>query len=220
MDQSAFRFVLLLCVVAAGAARAELQFPKTELTDQISEESGVVTRAFDFQAAGDGAMQVLKATPSCGCTVTDLPKKSFSPGEQGKLVFHYNPKGRQGIHAVAIDVETESGGRKTTTRLTYRVNVLQAVVLQPEIVFWKKEEPATAKEVLVRADESLTPQSFQIEGAPRHFVTELRWDKARGFHILKITPKMPMQPIKEPIRIAMEDESGRKFERTLFALIR
>lgn len=206
--------------LSTGIARAELQFPKPVLTDQIYSESGIVSRVFDFQTVGPGATKVLKATPSCGCTVAELPKEALSSGEKGALAFRYNPEGRQGVQAVFLDVETETGDKKTTTRLTYRVNVLQAVVLQPEIVFWKKEEPAAAKEVLVRADDSLTPKSFRIEEPPQHFVTELRWDKERGFHILKIMPKEPMQPVKEPIRVVMEDESGRTFERTLFALIR
>jgi hypothetical protein len=203
----------------AGIARADLQFPKPVLTDQIYSESGIASRAFEFQVVGEEVTAV-KVTPSCGCTVAELPKEVLASGEKGTLSFRYNPEGRQGMQAVFLDVEAETGGKKATTRLTYRVNVLQAVVLQPEIVFWKKEEPAAAKEVLVRADDSLTPKSFQIEKSPRNFVTELRWDKERGFHILKITPKEPMQPIKEPIRIVMEDASGRKFERTLFALIR
>ncbi len=213
------RCVILLGLFA-GIARGELQFPKPVLTDQIYSESGIVSRTFDFQVVGPGATTVLKVTPSCGCTVAEMPKEALSSGEKGTLAFRYNPEGRQGVQAVFLDVETETGGKKATTRLTYRVNVLQAVVLQPEIVFWKKEEPAAPMEVLVRADDSLTPKFFQIGEAPKHFVTELRWDKERRFHILKITPKEPMQPIKEPIRVVMEDASGRKFEKTLFALIR
>ncbi|HEY5793049.1 MAG TPA: DUF1573 domain-containing protein [Chthoniobacterales bacterium] len=219
MGKAGFRLALFLCV-AAGAARAELQFQKTELRDQIFEESGAILRAFDFQTTGEKAAQILKVTPSCGCTVADLSKKAFSPGEPGKLSFRYNPEGRQGIQAVSIDVETETGGKKAATRLTYRVNVLQAVILQPEIVFWKKEAAASPKEVLVRADDSLVPKSFKIEEPPRHFSAELRWDKERLLHLLQITPSQPMQPIKEPIRIVMEDQTGRRFEKTLFALIR
>ncbi len=207
-----------LLSLLAGSVRAELQFSKTQLADQICEESGVVAREFPFQADGKGETKVLKLAPSCTCTTAELAGKVFAPGDHATVTVHYNPAGKQGPQAVFVDVETETDGRKVNTRLIYRANVVDAITLQPGILYWKIEETAEAKDAAIRVDPSLKPKSLTLGKAPEHFTVELRKDKDAS--VLKVAPKQPMKPAKEEIRVILEDESGKRYERTLHALIR
>jgi hypothetical protein len=162
--------------------------------------------------------KVLKVAPSCTCTTADLTGKVFAPEDRGTVTVHYNPFGKQGPQAVFVDVETETAGKKANTRLIYRANVVDAITLQPEILYWKIEEAADVKEVSVRVDPSLKPKSLTLGKVPEHFTAELREDKDAS--VLKVTPKQPIKPAKEEIRVILEDESGERYERTLHALIR
>jgi hypothetical protein len=199
-------------------ARADLKFTRTSLVDQICEEAGAVTRTFPFEAVGKGGTRVLKVAPSCTCTTADLPNTVYLPGERGTVTMHYDPSGKQGPQAVFIDVETEAEGRKANTRLIYRANVIRAISVQPEILYWKIEEAADQKVVSVSVDPSLKPKSLTLGKTPDYFTAELR--EVRDGYLLEVTPKRPMKPAKEEIHVALEDESGKRFERTLHLLIR
>lgn len=210
-----------LCILwSAESVRADLVFMKPLIADQVFLEGGIVGRDYNFSVNGSGPTKILKITPSCGCTVAALDRAGYDPGDQGRLVIHFNPEGRLGMQGNHIDIDTECGGKKQTIELGYRVNVVQAIVAQPEIVFWLVSEKPTSRQVLVRSHASVKPQALELEGKPEHFTVEQRWDEQQDVWFLAVTPKEPIHPIKEAIRLKMTVAGGKQYESTLFALIK
>ena len=79
---------VLLLVVLSGVA--VLAAPQITVDDNVYQfgtvlEGVVVTHTFVLTNAGDETLQIGNVRTSCGCTTTDLAKKSLAPGESVNL---------------------------------------------------------------------------------------------------------------------------------------
>jgi|SRR5690625_1484251 len=66
---------------------------------------------FTFTNTGDAPLKVLKANPSCGCTVPEWSKDPIAPGEKGSLKVKFDARGRSGKQHknVRLTTNTEKG---------------------------------------------------------------------------------------------------------------
>jgi len=79
---------MLLLIVLSGVA--VLAAPQITVDDNVYQfgtvlEGVVVTHTFVLTNAGDETLQIGNVRTSCGCTTTDLAKKSLAPGESVNL---------------------------------------------------------------------------------------------------------------------------------------
>lgn len=59
---------------------------------------------FKFTNEGTEDVKIDFATGSCGCTVPDWPRKTFKPGESGKIEVEYDSKDKEGLQENTVDV--------------------------------------------------------------------------------------------------------------------
>lgn len=72
----------------------ELSFEKTKIDfGTISDEASQTTK-FKFTNTGKGTLQLGQPHGSCGCTVPNLTKLIYEPGESGEIEVTFNPKGK------------------------------------------------------------------------------------------------------------------------------
>jgi len=85
--------------------------PKLKL-DNMSYDFGLikqgdkVTTAFNIANSGAGQLIIYKVKPSCGCTVTNLDKKTLASGEVGKLTITFDSQGKEGVQDKHINLYT------------------------------------------------------------------------------------------------------------------
>lgn len=48
---------------------------------------------FEFENIGDSLLVIKKISSSCGCTVAELQKKEYTPGETGTMIIRFNSRG-------------------------------------------------------------------------------------------------------------------------------
>jgi len=82
----------------------EIFFP--ELSHDFGKVSvGVrVVHKFFFANAGDAPLRIKRIRKSCGCTATNLGKKTINPGESSELVVVFNVGSRPGRRSRKITV--------------------------------------------------------------------------------------------------------------------
>lgn len=72
----------------------------------IKEDSGIVTRVFNFKNLGDKNVGINRVITSCGCTRVGGYKRNIKPGSKDSLVVAYNPIGRPGAFNKLVKVIT------------------------------------------------------------------------------------------------------------------
>jgi hypothetical protein len=137
--------LLLLGIVASVKAEALGWKQKTiELSAHARQEK--VETAFAFKNSSNKPVTIQSITASCDCTVPQLDKKIFAPGESGELKAVFKIEGRVGRQEKTITVTTDEDDRGPTV-LTLRVNIPELFDVKPRLVLWRTGEETTEKAV-------------------------------------------------------------------------
>ncbi len=142
---------VLSMTLACGVAHAQvldaptqpgLQPGQIAPAGQISfTESGVdfgrigdqqqVSHTFSFTNVGKGDLVIQDARGSCGCTVPQLAKRTYAPGESGTLQVVFNPANRRGQQSQTVTVRTNDP-MQPITRLSVQAVVQPRTLVMPQ----------------------------------------------------------------------------------------
>jgi len=75
---------------------------------KIKEDGGKVRAVFTFKNTGNANLVILKAEPSCGCTVGEWTKEPIPPGKIGTVTAVFNPNNLLGIIDKTVGVYTNA----------------------------------------------------------------------------------------------------------------
>jgi len=82
---------------AAATGKPQLVFDEMEHDFGKIKDDAPASWEFKFTNKGDGELRFLnQPKASCGCTVPELPKLIYAPGESGIITVKYNPQGKHG----------------------------------------------------------------------------------------------------------------------------
>jgi hypothetical protein len=135
----------------AGSAQAQLLNEDEPVTDLISASAvstphltlesdfynlGSILQLdrpeFDyrFTNTGNGLLVISRVQSTCGCTVPELTKKEFKPGESGTIHVKYDPSGKIGTQQKQIHVYSNDAERAEIA-LTLKADVSPVVLVEP-----------------------------------------------------------------------------------------
>src|SRR5690606_26573501 len=97
--------------------------------DRIVDSETVKTQ-FTFRNAGEGTLVIQSVDSTCGCTVPDLQKLEYAPGESGTLEVGFKPQGKQGMNHQRVTIRTNDPENSTTV-LTISAQVVRQVYAEP-----------------------------------------------------------------------------------------
>ncbi|MEQ8844659.1 MAG: DUF1573 domain-containing protein [Phycisphaerales bacterium] len=130
-----------------GQPRFELDTPVIELGTVLDDEpaSGTIR----FRNAGTATLSVPGVSTTCGCTVTELPKNEFEPGESVELTVTFDPRGKTaGGHEQTVTFRTNDRANPMVA-VKVRATVRPLVTLEPQQVNLGRVSKFTRKEFLV-----------------------------------------------------------------------
>jgi hypothetical protein len=111
---------------------------------------------FTFRNTGSEPLEIRYIKPSCGCTVPELEKTVYEPGERASMRVTLDPKGKNGSLSRLITVYTNSK-IKPVHRIFVEANVKPVVITEPRFVTFtsvdKGEAATQTLEVLGRFPE-------------------------------------------------------------------
>src|SRR5205085_10449638 len=143
-----FTLSILLCV----GARAELKWEQTTLDLHPAVGDKTAVAHFKYQNTGTTPVHFKSVKASCGCTATQTQKEVVNPGEKGEITATFNIGDRVGQQVKQVTVQTdEPPPAQSTTVLTFRANIPQALEIKPAFVFWTTGEQPKPKKVSVKA---------------------------------------------------------------------
>jgi hypothetical protein len=100
---------------------ALIEFDRTVYDFGTVNEGDIVDVEYIVTNPGKTDLVILKASPSCGCTVPSWPKDPIKPGESAKVVAKFNSTGRPGKANKSITLFTNTA--KSREVLTLKGNV-------------------------------------------------------------------------------------------------
>lgn len=128
--------------------------------------------SFLFRNTGLGPLTITQVKVTCGCTVPELDKKTYMPGEQGTLYVTFDPKGKRGALARNITIFTDS-------ELTPSEGIIVRSLVKPVII----TEPMVLPFDAIHKGETST-KDIQVFGRTDDFkVTRATIDNTSTFDI-------------------------------------
>lgn len=172
-------------LLAAGVF-AQLQFDSTELELHGLPSNTTLSGAYRFTNIGETHITVKAVKATCGCTTTALDKKTYEPGESGKISATI--KVHVGVNEKKIIVTTDDPSSKPTT-LIIRGVVPKLVNIDPPYVRWLVGDTATRKKVRLKflADDDINITS--VTANKDSFEYQLMTLEAGRRYELLVTPK-------------------------------
>ncbi len=94
--------------LTSDTGRAVLSFSELEHDFGKVTEGEKVAYIFTFENKGTSDLVVLRATTSCGCTVSKYNNEPIAPGGTGRLEVTFNTSGYDGIQSKTISVHSNA----------------------------------------------------------------------------------------------------------------
>ena len=156
------RLIFLAGLLFAPPVFAQLHWDALEQDQKAKPGDKEAVAKFHFVNAGPSSIKIVNVRTSCGCTTAALAKDQFAPGEAGDIQARFAFGSHTGHQEKTIAVTTsDSPNQPTFLRLI--VDIPQAVVLQPEFVFWKVGEPVDTKKFRVAIGEGFSAKLLGVE---------------------------------------------------------
>ena len=184
--------VLVFCLVGLPTARA-LQWTGTEAGLRPQADGTMPVASYPFRNDTAAPVTITQAVATCDCTLIDLAKKTYAPGESGVLVVRFDPTGRSGTVSRTISVVTdEPGAQPQLLKLT--AELPEVLSFTPRDLSWAAGEKPEAKflDVLVNVREGLELAAAWANQPD--FKVELVTVAPRTHYRVKVTPPEGAKP--------------------------
>lgn len=184
--------MLGVLLVWLPTARA-LQWTGIEAVLRPQADGAMPVASYSFRNATAAPVTITQAVATCDCTLIDLAKKTYAPGESGVLVVRFDPTGRSGTVSRTISVVTdEPGAQPQLLKLT--AELPEVLSFTPRDLSWAGGEERAAKslDVLVNVREGLELAAAWANQPD--FKVELVTVAPRTHYRVKVTPPEGAKP--------------------------
>ena len=193
---------LISGVFLAGIASAgQLEWETQSVQLKAGYQDNKLTASYPFTNTSDAPVTITNIRTTCGCTTTELDKKTYQPGEGGTIDAVFTVGNRSGIQQKKIYVYTTDPNEKMA-RLDIRVDIQSVVALEDSFLRWEFKEGAELKPktTIIRIDEEADVALLGVDSTHDFLRPHVRklFDKA---YQLTVTPKHLDQPAYATIRI-------------------
>lgn len=164
--------ILLTLFVFPFVLHAGLEWENetVELNPGLADSSAEAV--FRFTNTGEEPVTITRMTSSCGCTVPELEKRTYAPGEGGEITALFTFGSREGRQLKRITVESRAGNATSTKLLNFVTHIPSWGTLTPRILRWGLDAEATAKAVRLRLDDPERMSAPVLQGSPKGFRLE------------------------------------------------
>jgi len=144
---------LLICFSASLSLAAE---PEAVMEQRVKYFGKVfqgdkLTHQFKIENRGDAPLEILKVTPSCGCTAAAVGSNVVAPGDSTFIKTIFDTEGFRGLKEKKISVYTNDS-RNATLVFSVKAEILTEVWTEPSRLFFGSisREETRSKSLVVR----------------------------------------------------------------------
>lgn len=212
-----FAIAFLLCPLVCFAG---LEWKQTELSVPAAVGQEKIEAVFEFTNAGDVPIKIIEATSSCGCTVPELEKDTYAPGETGTLKAVFTVGNRTGAQRKVITVTTDDPEQRST-QLLLETNIPELISIRPKMVLWRMDSESVQKEINLHTDPANKVTIVDDAGYLEQIKYELVASKETpGDYILLLSPVSTQERLQLQLPVEVELPDGKKSQFRIYVLVR
>ncbi len=203
---SAFRgFTCLIWLLASLTVHA-LEWSSTTAEARTAPFQTALDVSFTFKNTAAHPVVIREVETNCDCVEAAADRKSYQPGETGRLVAHFSVGDRFGLYERLISVTTDESPDPVLLRV--RITAPDLAVVTPRALNWKQGAPAPEQTIELRATEGLTIDFSQAEPTDESFRVRLETVKPGKLYRLHATPVSTATPANAAVRLYGKEKSG------------
>jgi hypothetical protein len=119
--------LLLALTTGCSGQTGQIELSATEYDWGTIPNTAAVSQMFEVRNTGQGDLEILGVSTSCGCTTAEVDRRQLAPGEIAGLTVTYDPRvhdGATGQFMRAVYIRTDDPDMPEAT-LTVRVTVAE-----------------------------------------------------------------------------------------------
>lgn len=208
-------FVLLpnLCV---GALIWETQ--RIGLTAKASDKTAV--GLFPFVNGGSTPVTLTSVKSDCGCTVAELAKQTYAPGERGEIKTVFTFEGRVGHHTRNIQVMTDDPS-SPLVHLILEVNISELITYSPRLLLWRVGDEKKDKATVILAGGANRIANIEIKSiTPDEVTARVETVEAGKKYQLVVQPFSTAKSAQTTIACLVTFADGATQTISVYALVR
>lgn len=178
--------VAALMISALNGSGLEWETKRISIVATPEQESA--EGIFAFTNNSDQTVTIKSVRSSCGCTVAELEKREYQPGESGEIKALFTFGTRTGAQRKSISVVTD-GADEEKTSLLLDVSIPELIQIKPFFVFWRKGDALEPKTIELRMSDPDLIKPVSIEANNELFDAVLESTDDRSVFSVVITPR-------------------------------
>lgn len=198
----------LALFVLGASVHAQLSWNTRQLDSHPTAEDTDVQGDFEFFNSGSVPVTILDVKTSCGCTTAALDKKTYAPGEKGKVsaVFHIGE--RQGLQQKQIIVTTDNH-EEPMVQLTLRTFIPELLRMEPRAVLWQVNSQNLPRTVRLSAGTDQPIKILGVYSSDDRFFAQLKQIEPGRTYDVVISVASTTEPLRGMIRIETDYPASR-----------
>ena len=164
-----------------------LEWETKHLSIVATPEQESAEGVFAFNNDSDQTVTIKSVRSSCGCTVTELEKREYQPGESGEIKALFTFGTRTGAQRKTITVATDADEEPTSLLLD--VSIPELIQVKPFFVFWREGDALEPKKIELRVSDPDLIRPVLIEADNELFEGVLESTGDRAVFTVTITPR-------------------------------
>ena len=187
------RFLPVLFVVLATPVFGQLKWDNPDQSFAPKPLERQVVARFRFTNVGTAPVTINEVRTSCGCTTAALAKKLYFPGESGEIDAAFAIAGLTGHQEKSIFVTT-SAALADPTVLHLKVDIPEAIKIEPQLVLWRLGERPEPKTIRITVPDGLPAKIVSVVANNAAVKLELHEVRPGKEWVVKVEPPGTTQP--------------------------
>lgn len=204
-------------VFPAVASALDWENERLEIEATALDERAVGN--YEFTNGSDVPVTITSIRSSCGCTVPDLEKRTYAPGESGSLKAVFNFGSRTGLQVKTITVQTDEPQHSTYT-FTLQVVIPKLFSVDRRFVVWRKGDELASKNIVIKVLDSDTAGLAGVESGDQRIKAELESTNNPNIFHLVVTPRQTENSLQATITVKTDFPEDNPRVLTVYALVR
>ena len=178
-------FILFLFPVFSALAGLTWSNTEVKIAIQLTDETA--TGGYQFKNETTKDITITDTKSSCGCTTAKLDKKTYAPGESGKIVAHFDIGGRVGPQHKTITVTTDDAPNKPTV-LELSVDIPDPIEPMKPLLIWKIGDNPSEQIFTIKAKDGFKIHIKDIRCSNAFFTAKIDSAKDGSVYNIAVTP--------------------------------
>jgi hypothetical protein len=210
---------MALGLVGVASAAPQLEWDQTKVEVEMGPADALVQVEYRVRNTGATELRFNRVESSCGCTAALPEKRVLAAGESTVVTAVFEKGKRQGRNGSVLRVYLE-GATEPVAYLNLEVNIIEAMELQPEILYWKRGVvgPRVVR-VQLHPEHAAKLDTLRFNGDALEVKADLDPQKP-GQYVLVVEPIAYDASLREKIVIRALNAAGKGVgEKTLFVFV-